>query len=357
MKILKSKKHYLAFMKKKNIIIGSSETKREAPFLNILNKQKNRFRFFWCYRHIRNFFSFTEYMKNYSPAQIKKLRQSYLEWFTGFVEGDGCFYAKHEPNNRIRLGFEISQKDPKVLYEIKKNLGFGRVYQKIKSDGQTYWVYFVSDKKGCLRILSLFNGNFILPKRRKQFNRWVQFAKKAGILPKNFVNKHSNILKGPTVSLNTGWLSGFVDAEACFYANLSTPSPRSRLSHSIKQKMHITQKSVQGEEKILAQIAQLFLSKAKVAKCRGKAKKFEEKTNYYRIEISSLESHQKIREYLNKFKLKTNKKIAYLQWCRVVLARELGHHLEQSRLPRLKRLCKAINRNVKKFENHEFVVL
>lgn len=87
------------------INIGSSETTRETPFIN---------------------FDFTEFMKNAVPSHINHIDQHYLEWLVGFIEGDGTFYFRKD-NNNFRLGFEISQKDPKVLFQIKKTLGFGSV--------------------------------------------------------------------------------------------------------------------------------------------------------------------------------------------------------------------------------------
>jgi len=50
----------------------------------------------------------------------------------GFSEGDGTWFIRS--NNT--LGFEIAQKtsDSQVLYEIKKTLGFGKVYHNSVSE-------------------------------------------------------------------------------------------------------------------------------------------------------------------------------------------------------------------------------
>jgi hypothetical protein len=59
------------------------------------------------------------FFKNYNgfqPSQIKDLDTNFLCWFIGFTEGDGSFCT-----NGKRNLFQIVQKDPKVLYYIKKN--------------------------------------------------------------------------------------------------------------------------------------------------------------------------------------------------------------------------------------------
>lgn len=65
-----------------------------------------------------------------------------------------------------------------------------------------------------------------------QFARWWKAAKLSNYLPpfcKGTFQKRifSRVV---TVSQKTAWLSGFIDAEGCFYATLSTPSPRSTLT-------------------------------------------------------------------------------------------------------------------------------
>ena len=63
---------------------------------------------------------------------------AFINWFIGFTEGDGSFVRWLETN---KISFVITQKDPKVLYYIKNNLGFGKIY-KCKD---SYYRYIVSD--------------------------------------------------------------------------------------------------------------------------------------------------------------------------------------------------------------------
>ena len=72
--------------------LGSSETIREAPQLIELS----------------------DYESFGKPDHIKKIDRSFLEWFIGFSEGDASFV-------KDQLAFVINQKDPKLLFRIKKN--------------------------------------------------------------------------------------------------------------------------------------------------------------------------------------------------------------------------------------------
>ena len=78
--------------------------------------------------------------------------------------------ATPEPN---RVTFEITQKDPKIIYKIRTLLGFGKVESITKKNGQVYFRYFTSKREHILRLTSLFNGNLILNKRQRQFEKVI----------------------------------------------------------------------------------------------------------------------------------------------------------------------------------------
>jgi hypothetical protein len=77
------------------------------------------------------FFQFEEfYQQNNFPRQSKH----FYEWFLGFAEGDGSFLISITKDTRQptakakpRAFFTLVQKDPGVLYTIKKKFGFGNV--------------------------------------------------------------------------------------------------------------------------------------------------------------------------------------------------------------------------------------
>jgi hypothetical protein len=314
---------------KKIVHRGSSETTRGAPF--IINQASD--------------FAFNDYLTSQIPEHINQMDLVFLEWFIGMVEGDGTFYYTNQ-NQRLRFGFQIAQKDPKVLYKIKKTLGFGiiGVFQK---KNENYYKYSVEDKKNLQRIMVLFNGNLVLPKRRLQFERWINKASAHKLFPDGFHFKKSHV----SVSVNSAWLSGFIDAEGCFYAktSLATPGNRNSITQVLKQKIHITQQDTHGEKEILRSIGFIFQSTAKVYLIK-------KKTNCHRIEISSLKSHLLIIDYLEKFPLRTLKYISFHRWRRIVNARILGLHLVEANIAKLTRLCFSINQWTKKYEQFQSVV-
>jgi hypothetical protein len=108
--------------------------------------------------------SFENFRKAYSSLFCKPFEQNddWLFWFIGFAEGDGCIFE-----HKGRSQFILTQKDPKVLIEIEKVLGFG----KVKTCGN-YSRFKVLDNKNCLLLYLLFNGNLVLEHRINQLSKW-----------------------------------------------------------------------------------------------------------------------------------------------------------------------------------------
>lgn len=343
-----------------NMKIGSSETTREAPDTiqtsEIVIVKK---------------FSFNEYI---SPEHKKNTNFSFLEWFIGFSEGDGCFYSRIA-DTRVRLCFEIVQKDAKLIHKIRTTLGFGQVSYFIRNN-QTYYKYCVGNKQGIQRIMLLFNGNFVLPKKYAQFEQWINVGKH--ICPPNFSLKKQRV----QVSLQTGWLVGFIEAEGCFYANFRVRHTSKKIesnlittSTNIKdestnaweknsqpfsffmnkakeecstiksgvntfrfdQKLTITQKDTHGECLVLQDILILFQGTGKVHLAK--------KPDCYRIYFDSLKSQTIIVSYLTQFPLLGKKKIAFLRWWRIYLRRQKPENkpISLKTITKLKKLCFMVN--------------
>lgn len=295
--------------------IGSSETTREAPDTIQISEIA-----------IVKKFSFNDYV---SPEHKKNNDFSFLEWFIGFSEGDACFCSRIA-DTRARLSFEILQKDAKLIYKIRTTLGFGQV-SFFTRNNQTYYKYAVESKQGIQRIMLLFNGNFVLPKRYVQFIRWITVGK--AICPQNFSVKKQRV----QVSLQTGWLAGFIEAEGCFYANFQKTN--SNLGYfSFNQKLTITQKDTHGEFVVLQEILMLFESPGKLH--------IAEKPDCYRIQFNSLKSQTMIVSYLKQFPLLGKKKIAFLRWWRIYLRQQKPEDkpISLKTIEKLKKLCLMINR-------------
>jgi hypothetical protein len=290
--------------------IGSSETTREAPHTVALV----------------NSFNFQEYVL---PEHKNYLDFSFLEWFIGFSEGDGCFCSRIE-DNRVRLSFEIGQKDAKLIHKIRTMLGFGTV-SSFTRQSERYWRYKVEDKKGVQRIMTLFNGNLVLPKKYIQFQHWVTMGK--ALCPPSFLFKEQRV----HISLQTGWLSGFLEAEGCFYAAFRVKDKLFPDTWDFDQKFTLTQKDVYGESLILQEIIVLFQSNVKLHLVK--------KPTCYRIEFCSLKAHTILVNYLTKFPFLGRKKITFRRWWRIYLRRKnpKNEFLTLKTITKLKKLCSQIN--------------
>jgi hypothetical protein len=306
-------------------------------------------------------FNFSKYIEN-KPEHIKNIDQSFLEWFIGFTEGDGSFIVSLKKNKtRKNIFFFINQKDPKLMYKIKKELGFGQVI-KYKQNNQTFYRYSVSDIKNINRLIHLFNGNLILKKVQNRFNKWLNCYN--NLYPNEYIENKFNL---PTLNLNSGWLSGFIDAEGCFYANVvikkdiqkqiySLPKMKKNWSNEdyqffkeisqskcrISQKMTLTQISIKETNELFKKIIFLFKGKSFYIFKNSKVKKLTNK-EYARIEFSNLDSHKIIIDYLSQYKLKTLKYISFIKWKKIYLRRKKGVHLSPKGTQRLYRLIKSIN--------------
>lgn len=323
-----------------NLLKESSETTREAFY-----------------------FDFSKYIEN-KPEHIKNIDQHFLEWFVGFTEGDGSFIISLKKNKTSRektMFFFINQKDPKVLYKIKKELGFGQVI-KYKQNNQFYYRYSISDIQNIIRIIHLFNGNLLLNKVQINFNKWLNCYNE--LYPNQYI-KNKYIC--PILNLNSSWLSGFIDAEGCFYANIvlknyiqkkinKLPKMKKNWSNedyqlfqnisqyepSISQKMTLTQISTEETNELFKKILFLFKSKSFYIFQNSKVKKLTNK-KYVRIEFSNLDSQKIIIDYLSNYPLKTIKHIAFIRWKKIYLRRIEGVHLSPKGTQRLYRLIKSIN--------------
>jgi hypothetical protein len=287
---------------------GSSETTRKAP----------------------DFF-FGDFYQYGHSEHVPRMSESFLEWFIGFFEGDGCFVV----GSSGRLSAKIGQKEKKILEWIQFQFGFGNL-SSWQQNGEVFWHWKVDSLRSLDQLAILFAGNLILPKRQKQFVCWVETGKRK----KMFQNLCQKPWLGK-VSLTNAWLSGFIDAEGCFYAHFGPPSKSSKVPYSLKQKMTLTQKDFWGGEvSVFKQILNLVDSQTKISFFRNN--KISEH-NFIHIDICSLHSQKHLIDYLFIYRLRTSKYIAFRRWWRIYLRRKDGVHLSEKGLARIWRLVQSVN--------------
>lgn len=274
--------------------LESSETLCEAPFYKAFN--------------------FDFYFEHFQPKHITTKNSSFLEWFVGFSEGDGSFITVEK-----RCFFMINQKDIKLLYKIRKFLGFGQVICYTQNN-RKYGRFLVQDQKNCERLAFIFNGNLVLNKTNKRFQIWLKTLKIQPLESKAFF------------SLENAWLAGFIDAEGCFYARIRK-NARNKTGYQVVRKFSIGQK---GELEVLIAIKALLKNNSMVYKHPLKNE------NYYRIEVHSIVSTNILLNYLKKFPCLGQKQrsiYVYQRLNELIIRKE---HLILNKLQNIKKLCQQL---------------
>ncbi len=247
-----------------------------------------------------------------TPMHKPQLDSEFLQWFLGFVEGDGSFSVDANTN---RVLFTITQKDPKVLYHIRDNLGFGVVY--LCKD--TYYRYIVSKKQNLQYLINIFNhGGFRLTKVHKRFINWVENFNIYYLTNLPILAQQHPIL------LNNAWFSGFIDAEGCFSATQRSGRNTFRMRFTLKQK---------EEYSTFAQFIGLFEPmKIDILK----------RNNIVILSMDTLNSLRLLIAYLNSFPLRSNKNIAYSKW--LVLFRVIEDGGRGKNYDEIKKMAQNINK-------------
>ena len=277
---------------------GSSETTREAVYFN-----------------------FDEYIK-IKPAHIKQIDKLFLEWFIGFVEGNGSFIVGTPTSKNYKTTFFcINQKDGQLMFKIKKRLGFGVVTSFVQNT-TTYHKYAVYDNENIIRLIHLFNGNLLSKKVYERFKLWVH----AYNTKQHFVCINSNFILfkqvQPTLCFHSAWLSGFTDAEGGFYASL-TEQKNLTLRYRLRMKFYITQKN---ELKLLKDVVTCIYGKSiqKENNVFNAARYISQtKTDIYRLEISTHSFIVSVITYFEKYPLQGKKHIIFSRWKRIYLNKDM----------------------------------
>lgn len=275
-------------------------------------------------------FDFIAFYERYKDVNLKLNKTApstqWLSWLIGFTEGDGCFII----TNRQELMFVITQSNynTEILHTIQQHLGVGRVI--VQSRRLNAMRYIVQDQIGLSLIVSLFNGNLVLPSRQTQFIAFITAYNHLVYKPR----MRTAIRKIPAIklvnrniafSLNDSWLVGFSDSEACFHARFRKTNYR--FEYSVSQKHD-------ANKVILQRIQQLF--DAGVVRPHSQLGHW----SYYTVNLSSCEN---IISYFTQFTLKTKKQLSFEKWKQIYVAIKSKLHLIPEQRAKLVILSKSIN--------------
>jgi hypothetical protein len=98
-----------------------------------------------------------------TAAAHKNLEVKFLEWFIGFVEGDGSFVVT---GGKCVFSIHLHVIDLPLLYKIQTELNMGNVYFKDNSA-----TLIIKANKDVATLIEIFNGNIFIEKRKIQFAR------------------------------------------------------------------------------------------------------------------------------------------------------------------------------------------
>lgn len=89
-----------------------------------------------------------------------------LNWFIGFVEGEGCFDF-----DRKYLRFRIIQKEESLLRKIQSFLEKKGIESNFYSEKDA-WQLRVSGKRNTKKLINLIKNKIESEKKREQFDYW-----------------------------------------------------------------------------------------------------------------------------------------------------------------------------------------
>lgn len=258
-----------------------------------------------------NTLSFNKFNTIYRDRYNTTLDPNWLGWFIGFAEGDGYLGI-----NEGRAVFVLTQKESKILYEIRDILKFGYV-----KEFEGFFRFIVRKQSDVLLLFHLFNANLHLISKIEQLKEWsTQLNSKVN----NKDNKLKTITSPIKLLLNNGWFSGFVDAEGCFNVYVAKNNKDIRIRFIVDQQ----------EGLLLFNDLKNILSYGSI---------YNRKNNNFRYSVSNLNSLSIIINYFNQFKLRTKKQLAFNKWIVIYNCVLNKEHKSPEGIEKIKVLSKLIN--------------
>jgi LAGLIDADG endonuclease len=245
-------------------------------------------------------------------------------YLVGLIEGDGWFSISKKVNYLIyEFGIELNIRNVQLIYKIKNLLGVGNIKFR-KTEGRIETVILTVRNKKHLKdiILPIFDKYLFLSNKQYDYLRFknsllsgIKFYKDLThyIRPNKHFYSIDDIL---SVSYFSAWLIGFIEAESCFSIYKSSKSKEFIASFEITQI---------NEEILIKAITKYlrFTSKVKV-----------DKTNNFKIKVSSIRSIENIIKFMhnNSIKLLGYKKLQYLLWLKEL--RTIKKYYEKINIPK-----------------------
>ena len=221
--------------------------------------------------------------ETFLKGSSETIRETTLYWFIGFLEGDGSFFI----SNSV-IFFVITQDELVVLYKIKSLLKKGSVQKHGK-----YFRFIITKNTHLIWLKDLIFSKILF---KKVFDRiCVCFNLKA---------TYSFLRLNNFLFFKNAWLSGFIDAEGCFYIRLLKREAYS-IGYQIRLLFILDQQYVTGDDFLIFERLKLEL----------KGSIIQRKGSNFRFVVEKMSELHKLNKYLKLYPLKSHKKrLQYINW-------------------------------------------
>lgn len=102
---------------------------------------------------------------------------AFINWFAGFVDGEGCFSVHRKPQDTFDCQFSIGLRadDKPILIEIQRTLRIGTVADHHRGYEDNPQARFcVSSKKDCIRLAEVLRAAPLRAKKAQDFEIWLE---------------------------------------------------------------------------------------------------------------------------------------------------------------------------------------
>ena len=117
--------------------------------------------------------------------KVQEVDEAFLDWFAGFVAGEGCFIISEIRNKetwRTELFIRLRDDDRYILLEIQEQLGMGKI-----SLSSPHGATFPNTKpqvclrfarnSDCMRLVGIFENHPLRAKKQRDFEVWKEAAR------------------------------------------------------------------------------------------------------------------------------------------------------------------------------------
>lgn len=263
--------------------------------------------------------------ETFTKLSNKLISNEWLTWFIGFTEGDGAILT-----TKGKARYVLTQKEGAILYHIQEVLGFGTVRQF-----DSYYRFIVSDSQSILLLVHIFNGNLVLPQRKKQLDEWINTLNSEVAAGKLHTNLDLALIPKLMIpNLSDAWLSGFTDAEGCF--NIAIQLRLNTVTgYRVSLRFLLDQ---QNAESTLLHVRDLFNFGQVYLRTDTNLRSL-----VFRYHNNTFKGLITVRDYFVAFPLKTNKAESFKHWLEVFTMVLNKEHLVPEGLERIRAIAKIVN--------------